>query len=229
MKKIILLLSILILFGCSKKEEIKINTSISVNKTDIEYYEDISLYNLITIENGEIITDDFKIDTKELGNKEIKFEYYDYNKNKKEYNFNVSILDTTPPIIFASKRYSTEVKEKFNILDKVVCGDNYDREMKCTYEGEYNINKIGEYPIKINSTDSNGNKSSRDTTIVVKEKISSSTSEYYYLKDFIQKYKNDDTTIAIDVSSWQGSINWNKVKSSGVDAAIIRIGYGQKI
>jgi len=30
----------------------------------------------------------------------------------------------------------------------------------------------------------------------------------------------------IDVSYWQGSINWAKVKSSGVDFAIIRCGYG---
>ena len=29
----------------------------------------------------------------------------------------------------------------------------------------------------------------------------------------------------IDVSAWQGDINWNKVKSSGIDAAILRLGY----
>ena len=30
----------------------------------------------------------------------------------------------------------------------------------------------------------------------------------------------------IDVSKWNGSINWNKVKSSGIDYVIIRAGYG---
>lgn len=32
----------------------------------------------------------------------------------------------------------------------------------------------------------------------------------------------------IDVSSWQGIINWNKVKNAGVEFAIIRTGYGRK-
>ena len=30
----------------------------------------------------------------------------------------------------------------------------------------------------------------------------------------------------IDVSKWQGSIDWSRVKNSGVEFAIIRIGYG---
>ena len=33
----------------------------------------------------------------------------------------------------------------------------------------------------------------------------------------------------IDVSKWQGEINWEKVKASGVDFAILREGYGLQI
>lgn len=33
----------------------------------------------------------------------------------------------------------------------------------------------------------------------------------------------------IDVSVWQGSIDFNKVKSSGIDFVIIRAGYGSLI
>ena len=29
----------------------------------------------------------------------------------------------------------------------------------------------------------------------------------------------------IDVSKWQGKIDWKKVKNSGIDFAIVRIGY----
>ena len=32
----------------------------------------------------------------------------------------------------------------------------------------------------------------------------------------------------IDVSKWQGTINWSKVKNTGIDFAIIREGYGKK-
>ena len=33
----------------------------------------------------------------------------------------------------------------------------------------------------------------------------------------------------IDVSKWQGEIDWNKVKKSGIEFAIIRAGYGREI
>lgn len=33
----------------------------------------------------------------------------------------------------------------------------------------------------------------------------------------------------IDVSKWQGAIDWNKVKAAGIDFAIIRAGYGKEI
>lgn len=35
-----------------------------------------------------------------------------------------------------------------------------------------------------------------------------------------------DGKLVIDVSKWQGDIDWEKVKASGVDGAIIRLGYG---
>lgn len=38
---------------------------------------------------------------------------------------------------------------------------------------------------------------------------------------FVQQAKG-----VIDVSAWQGNINWQAVKNSGVEGAIIRIGYG---
>ena len=33
----------------------------------------------------------------------------------------------------------------------------------------------------------------------------------------------------IDVSKWQGTIDWQKVKNVGIDFAIIREGYGKKL
>ena len=36
----------------------------------------------------------------------------------------------------------------------------------------------------------------------------------------------EDVKKVIDVSSWQGTINWDQVKADGVDGAIIRVGWG---
>lgn len=41
----------------------------------------------------------------------------------------------------------------------------------------------------------------------------------------IEKYKKSNTKIGIDVSQWQGDIDWQKVKSAGAEFAIIRVGY----
>ena len=230
MKKIFLIFSILFLFGCTPKtEEVVLITSINIKKDTLEYYERINLYDLINIENGTIIDENYSINTKELSEQEIKIKYKDSNGEISTYSLKISINDTTPPLIFASKKYSVEKGKKFDLIDSVVCGDNYDRGIKCEIEGSYDITKLGEYPVKIKSIDTHGNTSSKDSMVVVKDKINNnSNSEYFYLKDFIEKYKTKDTTIGIDVSTWQGSIDWNKVKSSGVDAAMIRIGYGSK-
>lgn len=37
---------------------------------------------------------------------------------------------------------------------------------------------------------------------------------------------NKNSKKVIDISSWQGTIDWQKVKNSGIDGAIIRIGWG---
>ena len=36
-------------------------------------------------------------------------------------------------------------------------------------------------------------------------------------------------TNGIDVSQWQGDINWSEVSRSGIDFAIIRAGYGKEL
>ena len=126
MKKLILFLSLLTLFGCNKvkEQEVNLTTNVDINKTKLEYYENINLYDLIKIENGTILTKDYQIDTKSLGEKQISFKYKDIDSKEKEYNFTINIDDTTPPLIFASKKYAIEKGKEFNLLDKVVCGDN---------------------------------------------------------------------------------------------------------
>lgn len=51
------------------------------------------------------------------------------------------------------------------------------------------------------------------------------TSEEGVVIDANELIVGDERVNAIDVSKWQGKIDWNKVKESGVEAAFIRIGY----
>ena len=48
--------------------------------------------------------------------------------------------------------------------------------------------------------------------------------KYFFNNNGVMLYKNARKTI--DVSYYQGNINWSTVKNSGVDGAIVRMGYG---
>lgn len=44
-------------------------------------------------------------------------------------------------------------------------------------------------------------------------------------KKEVEKYETNETSLGIDVSTWQGTINWKKVKESGINFAMIRCGF----
>ena len=44
------------------------------------------------------------------------------------------------------------------------------------------------------------------------------------MNDILNKYKTDSTSIGIDVSKWQGNVDFEKVKNAGVEFVIMRIG-----
>lgn len=54
---------------------------------------------------------------------------------------------------------------------------------------------------------------------------STSNAQIYSIQDAISLYEAPGTSIGIDVSKYQGNINWKQVKDSGIEFAIIRCGY----
>ncbi|MDE5864968.1 MAG: hypothetical protein K2H34_11555 [Lachnospiraceae bacterium] len=55
-------------------------------------------------------------------------------------------------------------------------------------------------------------------------KIRNSNKETGVLLSTLSK---DVITMGIDMSQWQGNVNWNKIKDSGVDFVMLRLGYGK--
>lgn len=45
------------------------------------------------------------------------------------------------------------------------------------------------------------------------------------VKEEVKRYETNETSLGVDVSTWQGDINWKKVKESGIKFAMIRVGY----
>ena len=231
MKKIFLLFTILVV-GCSKNEEVldkpekkeKVNIE-TVEKLDFEYASNIKVNDLIKESNVEILNKDSILDTSSLGEHDINIKY----GKDKNINVKYNVVDTTAPVLNLSNM-TTYIGKEVNFINNIMCGDNYDREPKCEIIGEYDINKADTYLLTVKATDSSNNTNEKKFKLTVKEKkdSSSSSAKYYYFDDLIKKYKNENTMVGIDVSSWQSDINWEKVKAAGCEFAMIRIGFGHK-
>ena len=177
---------------------------------------------------GEL-TEDKKIDTGELGNKTVEFQYKSIRNKKKTKSFQINIVDTSKPMIYMSG--SLTVKKGYNkdIVDLIFSGDNADSTPERKIIGDYDLNKIGKYNLTYSIKDKSGNEETQDFTLNVVESTNSGTIQGGVKKinfaDALEKYKNSDTKLGIDVSQWQGDIDWNKVKEAGAEFAIIRLGY----
>ena len=66
-----------------------------------------------------------------------------------------------------------------------------------------------------------------DLTVKVVEEIPSGepVDNSYPFEQFIEEYKEEGRKLGIDISSWQGDIDFNAVKEAGCEFVIIRIGY----
>lgn len=235
------ILIIIILFSSIKLINVykvkKAKKIVELKITEVEVYSDIKLKDLISNINGKII-DNKKIDTKKLGKKEITFEYINDDNIKINYTITINVVDKTPPIISQIKNYKITEGDTTDISKTLFCGDNYDKNPKCTIKGEYDVNTPGTYNVTFVGVDSSNNKSINKMNIIVEEKQENKQSKnntqqkepvYTDYKDVIKNYKTSDNEIGIDVSHWQGNINYKKVKKSGVEFVYIRVGRGDGI
>ena len=215
MKKLIIILITLLFCGCEEK-------ILTYEKNFVfEYNQIVSLYDIII--SNDINTKNFNIDTSELGKYSLTFKI----ENQK-YILHYSVVDSTSPILQASSTYYIEKGKKLDLKSKLFFGDNYDRDVELQIIGDYDVNTIGEYPIKFVATDDAGNVTEKESKVVVVKKIQSGSNNINYFKfeDLKKKYKTDDTMVGIDVSVWQGDIDFKKVKEAGCEFVMIRIGYG---
>ena len=212
-----------------RKEQLELEKKIRLKRPiEIEVYEKKTIKEIFSAE-PITITYESKIDNKKLGKQKIKIKYKD---SKREYKSSVyvNIVDTTSPVIFSKSSYTLYKGKTIDFVNEILCGDNYDDKPIRKIIGEYNNEKIGKYKVKYYAEDSSGNSSEKEFTIKVIEQpkySSSGNSESEKLTDFkevIKNYKNSNTEIGIDVSRWQGDIDFEKIKDSGCEFVIMRIG-----
>lgn len=187
------------------------------------YYEDAFFEDFIdttySLENGVF-------DTTVLGEHSVIVSYIDGDtKYEEEVSYNVKDLDE--PIIIMGNSYTIELGSEFNYKEKFIIADNYDSQVNCDLDGEYSVFELGTYNLTITCIDSSENEHTEEFTLKVVEEVESSSYNptILYFSNIVEEYKTENTKIGIDVSKWQGSIDFETVKDAGAEFVIIRAGY----
>lgn len=183
-----------------------------------EYNQKVKVSDIIPVRKDEYI------DTLKIGKNNLKYEV-----DKTIYNITYEVVDTSAPLVLLSSTYTYNIGDENDLKKRILCADNYDKRPNCFIEGTYDFNTIGNYNLKYIAIDSFNNKTEKEFTLKIKEKSkikNNSKKKNLNIKDVVNKYKNDNSMIGIDVSAWQNEIDFNKVKEDNVEFVMIRIGYG---
>ncbi len=240
MKKIIISLIILIIILTAgiiiwlyhEQEENKRIDAEAVTLKDnltIEFGKEAKVSDFLENLNGTLFSDE-KIDTEKLGDVEVSFKFINIKKKLRTAKFTIKVIDVTAPKIFSGASYTIKKGSDKNLTDVLISGDDIDDNPKREIVGKYDFNTVGDYKLTYVVTDSSGNETKKDFILhVIEEQTTqqepTKPKEPIYFNDILDNYKTEKTKIGIDVSKWQGEIDWEKVKNAGAEFAIIRMGY----
>ena len=208
-------------------------------KVIIEYKElttpflsEVKISDFIKKMNGKLISNK-KIDTTKVGKQKIKYEYVNDDKIKLKEEFTLNVVDNDPPLVMMRNNYTYKVGSKLDLTEKVFCGDNYDNEITKVILGNYDMNQTGIYDLVFKATDKSGNTTKKNFKLNVVEKVpehkNTPSTKKTPFSDVIKEYKNDKTEVGIDISKWQGDVDFNKLKEAGVEFVFLRLGTSKGI
>ena len=137
--------------------------------------------------------------------------------------------DTRAPFFLKSaSRVTVEQGKEFDLHRYISYVDDLDADVDLTVEGDVDVKTAGDYPLSVTITDNAGNAASLQMTVTVAEKLPDNAGSKLpapkSFGEFSARYKTDETMVGIDVSRWQGEINFNKVAAAGCEFVIIRLG-----
>lgn len=195
----------------------------------VEVYDTVLLRDYITEPEIRLENKNSRLDTSKTGTVEqsVRFTYQGQSYTQ---NIRYQVVDTTPPLLL-NGGYNTviETGKPFDLNKCVGFGDNYDKSPRLTYTGQVDTAVPGKYPITATVTDAAGNKTSWDLTVTVADKLPTytDTASRLSFSDFAEAYGGKNKRLGIDVSKWQGKINFEAVRDAGCQFVIMRIGHGR--
>lgn len=215
-----------------EQQRIKNATVIVELKEDLElnFYSETKLSDLIVNINGEL-NEDITINTKEIGTNKVTFKYVNDENIEIPYTFEYTVVDKTPPVVWLGSSYTVYVGADKEFYKDIMCGDDLDNKPVCKVEGYYDTNKAGSYDLNFIAYDYSGNQTTHPFTLYVKERVVNNSKpstpqviSRTAFSDIITNYKTDKTKIGLDVSGYQGEIDYDAVKAAGVEFVFIKVG-----
>lgn len=225
---LVIIITCYFVFNFVRVKTAKVNIILKKDLT-VEFASNIHVSDMIKNMNGTI-KNDYKIDTTKLGTKKIKFNFTNDDGITIPYSYDITIKDTTEPLIWLGNTYYVTTGSNIQLTDKILCGDNYDNKPICKIEGDYDLNQAGSYDLVFEATDKNGNINTKEFTLVVEDPHNNQSNEknhpniYTEFEDVMKTYKTKNTKKGIDISSFQGKVDFKKLKESGVEFVMIRVG-----
>ncbi len=230
---IVIIIFVIIFINKQKKEKIIKHAQMEVKLVDnltVEFLEKRKISSFISSINGKVV-EDYEVDTTSLGKKDVKFEFISEEGITVPYRFQINIVDTTPPKAFIGSTYRIKKGSSDRFINNILCGDNYDNRPICTVEGYFDLDTVGTYPVTFKAVDNSGNVFKKNFNLVVYTPAPSSSSSSSSTKkpkklfsDVVKEHKNENTRVGIDVSKWQGNIDFDLLKQDGVEFVMIRVG-----
>ena len=210
-----------------------------IENLKVPVYSKLKVKDLIASIDGKVITNK-TLNTEELGKQEVSFVYENEENKEKRGVFTIDVVDEEKPLVWLSGSYSARVGSNLNLEDEIFCADNYDSNPTCKIEGTYDLNTAGTYNLTYVATDSNKNEERINFTLNVYEPAPTTTTQtpapaeereevVTAFNDVVATHKDENTEIGIDVSKWQGDIDFKKVKDAGATFVMIRVGSQQGV
>ena len=210
-----------------------------IENLKVPVYSKVKVKDLIASIDGKVITNK-TLNTEELGKQEVSFVYENEENKEKRGVFTIDVVDEEKPLVWLSGSYSARVGSNLNLEDEIFCADNYDSNPTCKIEGTYDLNKAGTYNLTYVAKDCNNNEERINFILNVYEPAPATTTQtpdaaeqreevVTAFNDVVATHKDENTEIGIDVSKWQGDIDFRKVKDAGATFVMIRVGSQQGV
>ena len=210
-----------------------------IENLKVSVYSKVKVKDLIASIDGKVVTNK-TLNTEELGKQEVSFVYKNKNDKEKRGVFTIDVVDEEKPLVWLSGSYSARVGSNLNLEAEIFCADNYDSNPTCKIEGTYDLNKAGTYNLTYVAKDCNNNEERINfilnvyepapaTTTLTPDQTEQREEVVTAFNDVVATHKDENTEIGIDVSKWQGDIDFRKVKDAGATFVMIRVGSQQGV